>query len=72
MMSLILGSIPSFSGLPPYCCLCIIVSISQVISAEQQVVKKRVKRSIVNPHDAMWDQQWYLVRDSWEQVCGGL
>ncbi|XP_011405480.2 PREDICTED: furin-1-like [Amphimedon queenslandica] len=36
----------------------------QVVSAEQQVSQKRVKRSIVVPHDTMWSRQWYLNRES--------
>jgi hypothetical protein len=33
----------------------------KVMSAEQQIGKRRDKRHLVSPHDSMWGGQWYLV-----------
>ena len=34
---------------------------TQVLLAEQQIAKRRVKRDYTSPTDQMWPKQWYLV-----------
>ena len=34
---------------------------SQVVKAEQQIVRKRVKKGYIVPGDSQWTKQWSLV-----------
>ena len=35
--------------------------VFQVVFAEQQIAKRRLKREYQSPRNAMWSKQWYLV-----------
>ena len=39
----------------------ILFMFSQVVNAEQQIVRKRVKKEYIVPRDSQWTKQWSLV-----------
>ena len=60
------GNIPPPS--PPVCnpnhviiIIVILFIFSQVVNAEQQIVRKRVKKEYIVPRDSQWTKQWSLV-----------